>query len=433
MIMDHLPRTSIPQPALDTRLLWTLVLTTALAVGNVYYAQPLLVEIGDTFHRTAGEVGALPSISQLGYVFGLFFLTPLGDVSEKRRLLVGLLMSAGFALAGCSLAPNFVFLLFMAFGVGLTAVLVQIIIPFVASLSSPQNRGRNLGLVLSAALLGILASRTLSGFLGAMIGWRGMYFVASLMMFLLAFVLRISMPQSTAQSTAQSLLQSVESSPLLEPRPIEPKQTERPLSYPKLLKSVWDLFRTLPKVRAIAINGGLMYGALSAFWASLAFYMQSPAYNLGPRTAGAFGLIGAAGALAATYAGRHAERIGVRRVIQICIAMMAVSYIVMALSRGYLPMLIVGVIFLDLGAQAATVSNQTQLYSLHATAQTRLNTIYKMVYMIGGAAGSFASALAWQYRGWPAVCSVGLSFLVAAWVWEKFSPLTAESKAARKA
>ena len=411
----------LPQPSIDSRLLWILVLTTALASGNVYYAQPLLVEVGDSFHRSAGEVGALPSISQLGYVFGLFFLTPLGDVSDKRRLLVGLLLSAGIALAGCSLAPNFFILLIMAFGVGLTAVLVQIIIPSVASMSSVENRGRNLGLVLSAALFGILASRTLSGFLGAMIGWRGMYFVASLMMALLAFVLRISMPHSPPQI----------SPPLLSPAyAIGTSATA--LSYPKLLKSVWDLFRTLPKVRAIAINGGLMYGALSAFWASLAFYMQSPVYNLGPRTAGSFGLIGAAGALAATYAGRHAERFGVRRVIQICIGMMALSYIVMMLSAGLLPLLIFGVIFLDLGAQAATVSNQTQLYSLHPSAQTRLNTIYKMVYMVGGATGSFASALAWQIRGWPAVCGVGLSFLFAAWVWEKFSPLTAESKSGKK-
>ncbi len=165
-------------PRLSGKLLWTLTAATVLAVGNVYYCQPLLGEISGSFGRSAASAGTIPMSSQLGYVLGLFFLTPLGDVLEKRRLLVGMLLLSGAALLGAALAPTFPLFLVACLAIGLTAVLVQIIIPFVAVLSAPTDRGRNLGTVLSGALMGVLLARTLSGFIGEHLGWRGVYFFA---------------------------------------------------------------------------------------------------------------------------------------------------------------------------------------------------------------------------------------------------------------
>ncbi|MBF5041810.1 MFS transporter [Aggregicoccus sp. 17bor-14] len=381
---------------MSRRLLGMLTATTVLAVGNVYYCQPLLGEIASAFHQSAASTGRIPMLCQLGYVMGLLFLTPLGDVLEKRRLLVGLLLLSAVALGMAGLAPTFPLFLAACLGLGLTSVLVQVLIPFVAVLSSPQERARNLGTILSAALIGVLVSRTLAGFVAAHLGWRGVFFVGAATMLVMAGCLRLGLPHYA--STAR-------------------------LRYPQLLHSVWRLFRELPALRAIALTGALMYASLSAFWASLAFYLQSDTFHMGPGTAGLFGLVGAVGALAANVAGRNAERIGARRIVQGCILLMLAAWAVFAGVGATWAGLIAGVVLLDLGAQAATVSNQTEIYRIHPEAQTRLNTIYKVFYFVGGACGSALSALAWDLGGWRAVCAVGAGFLLLALAWERSRPV----------
>ncbi|WP_395852681.1 MFS transporter [Cystobacter fuscus] len=380
---------------MSRRLLWTLTAATVLAVGNIYYAQPLLGEIAQSFRQSASSTGTIPMLSQLGYMAGMLFLTPLGDVLEKRGLLVVLLVCSGITLLAAGIAPTFPLFLTACLGLGLTAILVQILIPFVAVLSPPAERGRNLGTILSAALLGLLVSRTLSGFLGAHLGWRGVFFVAAGAMFALAVVLRLALPRYESPTR---------------------------LSYPRLLHSVWSLFRDLPELRAIALTGALMYAALSAFWASLAFYLQSDTFRMGPETAGMFGLIGAAGALAANLTGRNVERLGARRLVRGSILLMLLAWMVFAGLGATWAGLITGVLLLDLGAQTATVSNQTELYRIHPEAQTRLNTIYKVIYYAGGACGSWLSTAAWDHFAWRGVCAVGAMFLLLAFAWERLRP-----------
>ncbi|MBZ4371181.1 MFS transporter [Corallococcus sp. AS-1-6] len=384
---------AVPQAApMDRRLIWTMTTATVLAVGNVYYSQPLLGVIARTFGLSASAVGSVPMMSQLGYVAGLVLLTPLGDVLEKRGLLVTMLGLAAAALFAAGLAPTFPLFLFACVAIGLTSVLVQILIPFVAALSAPEERGRNLGVVLSAALVGVLISRTLSGLVATHLGWRGVYFAAGATMVGLAMTLRLGLPRYESSTR---------------------------LTYPRLLQSLWTLLRDVPGLRAIALTGALMYAALSAFWASLAFFLSSDAYHQGPGTAGMFGLIGTVGALAANVTGRHAQRIGARRIVRACIVTMLAAFGVFAAFGTLWAGLIAGVVLLDLGAQAATVSNQTELYRLHPIAQTRLNTLYKMFYFVGGACGSALSAIAWDHAGWRGVCAVGGGFLLIAFVWEQ--------------
>lgn len=392
------PTFEAPRPAtpvtMNRKLLWMLTITTVFGVGNVYYSQPLLGEIASTFHRSPTEVGIIPTLNQLGYMTGLFFLTPLGDVLEKRKLLTTLLFISSLSLLALGLAPNFATFAVVSFAIGVTALLGQIMIPFVAVLSHPSERGRNLGVILSGGLMGVLLSRTLSGFIGEHFGWRTVFYVGSALMLVLSGLLRFSLPRH--EPTAK-------------------------IPYLELIQSLWHLLRDLPKLRAIAINGALMYAALSAFWASLAFYLESPTYHLGPQAAGLFGLVGAVGALSANITGRHAERIGPRRVVLMSIGVMILSLLAMAVFGHTMIGLISGVVLLDMGAQAASVSNQTQVYSLHPQAQVRLNTIYKIFYFGGGALGAGLSTIGWQHFGWYGVCAVGISFLILALIWEKIS------------
>lgn len=385
--------TAMESSTLSRRLLWTLTATTVLTCGNVYYSQPLLKEIAVEFHQSAGKMGLIPMMNQLGYVAGLLLITPLGDMVEKRKLVTTLLVLAGFALMSAAIAPAFVFFAAASFFIGLTAVLVQIIIPFVAVLSAPGERGKNLGTLLSGALIGVLISRTSSGLIGGHFGWRAMFWIASVIMYVLAAILHRALPLHRSTS-AQGM------------------------SYPRLIRSLWELCRDLPELRKVALNGALMYSALSAFWATLAFYLASDTYKMGPEVAGLFGLIGAVGAMSVVIVGRHVERIGPRRVVQLCIGVMIASFLVFWMFGSVLPGLIAGVVLLDLGAQAATVSNQTQIYGFHSAAQTRINTIYKMFYFCGGAFGSVSAALAWQNFRWAGVCGLGVFLLSLAWFFE---------------
>jgi predicted MFS family arabinose efflux permease len=387
-------QTESPSIGMDRKLLFLLTLTAVLCTGNVYFAQPLLGRIASEFGRTPGSVGFIPTLSQLGYVSGLLFLTPLGDTLEKKKLLISLLIAASVGLLLFAISPTFAFLSVAAFLIGLTAILTQILIPFVAILSTPKERGRNLGVLLSGALIGVLISRTLSGVLGERFGWRNVFLIASGVMLLLSAILAVALPKH---------------------------EPETRLPYHRLLHSVWLLYKKVPGVREIAINGALCYGALSGFWASLAFYLQSPVYHQGPALAGEFGLVGAVGALGANISGRYSERIGSRKLVQICIYMLMVAFLILMLFGRHMAGMIAGVIVLDLFAQAATVSNQTQLYTLNSDAKTRLNTIYKMFYFTGGALGSASSAIAWQHFGWNGVCAVGLVFLLGALGWEEIT------------
>ncbi len=370
---------------LSPKLLWLLILASALSVGNIYYSQPLLGQIEETFNITAAQAGLVSMFTQLGYVCGLIFIGPLGDVADKRKILFSTFLAASFIMLGSAFSSSFILFTVLAFLLGLVSVAVQLIIPFIADLSSSAERGKNMGYIISSALLGILLSRSLSGFMGSHFGWRSMYFLGAGLMLALAISMRVGLPKGEV--------------------------SDEHLPYPQLIRSLWTLFSELRDLRLIALTGAFNYGAFTAFWASLAFYLHSPTYNLGPGTAGAFGIVGAGGALASNLAGRYVEKIGAKKLVFYSILGMALSYIVMGLFGSMMVGLVVGVLILDMAAQSASISNQTEIYRLYTQARTRLNTIYKILYFIGGASGAAFSALAWQHFGWSGVCVVGLIYL----------------------
>ncbi|MCA9792650.1 MAG: MFS transporter [Candidatus Eremiobacteraeota bacterium] len=377
---------------MSPRLLWLLTTAAAVTAANIYISQPLLEEIGHSFGQPPAHTGLVLTLTQLGYVAGLILLAPLGDVVEKRRLLLAMLGVDVLVTLAAGLTTNFAIFLVLAFVVGLTNVQAQIVFPYVAG---HHNGNRNLGIVLSACLVGVLLSRTFSGLIGEHLGWRAVYFAMALGLSLLALVLYQTMPAA-------------------------PPDEE--LSYSRLLASLYQLFLSRPQVRSIALTGALIYGSLTAFWASLAFYLQGPAFRLGPEAVGAFGLIGLAGAMASNLTGRYLDRLQVKQFLLALIAMMLLSYLVLLVSGPSIPTLVAAVILLDLGAQGASVSNQSEIYRLYSDARTRLNTIYKVVYFLGAALGSALSTWAWQHEGWAGVCLVGIAMLLLAGLNLKLQP-----------
>jgi predicted MFS family arabinose efflux permease len=289
------------------------------------------------------------------------------------------------SLVGVAVAPGFAWLAAASLAVGVTTIAPQLLVPFAAHLAAPAERGRVVGTVMSGLLIGILSARTVSGLVGTYLGWRAMYAIAAVVMVLLAASLRGSLPRSEPEAAG--------------------------MSYLGLMRSLGGLVRDEPVLRQSCLFGAMSFGAFSAFWTTLAFYLARPPYGYSGGVVGLFGLVGIVGALAAPLAGRFADRRSPRWTIGLGLICLLISFALLYVARGTLWGLVVGVILLDLGAQSSHISNQSRIYAIRPEARSRMNTVYMVAYFVGGAIGSYAGAYGWSVAGWSGVCLVGASMI----------------------
>ncbi|MFF8955614.1 MFS transporter [Streptomyces sp. NPDC014894] len=352
------------------------------AVANVYFAQPLLVTMGRELAMSPALVGSVVTLTHIGYGLGLLLLVPLGDVTDRRRLIVIQLLLLAAALTAVAAARTPAALLAGTAAVGLLAVVTQTLVVFAASLAPPDRRGRVVGLVTGGVVIGILLARTVSGLMADLAGWRSVYAASAAVIALLALVLHRALPRHGDVTT---------------PAP----------RYGRLLRSTVTLFATERLLRLRALFGLLIFAAFSTLWSVVALPLSEAPYSLSHTAIGAFGLIGAAGALAATVAGRLNDRGLSHRTTGAGLALLAVSWLPLAFTRSSLWALVVGVIVLDLAVQAVHVTNQSLIYALHPRAGGRLIGGYMLFYAIGSAAGAIASTALYAAAGWGAVCALG--------------------------
>jgi predicted MFS family arabinose efflux permease len=372
---------------LDAALVWLMALTCGLVVANIYYNQPLLAAIGRTFHIPDSQASLVATATQVGYTLGMLLVVPLGDMLERKNLMLWMLLCAAICLGAAAFAPSFLLLAVASVLLGICSSVPQLLLPMAASLAPEADRGRIVGRIMSGLLIGILLSRTVSGYVGAHLGWRTVFEGAAALMLALAGLLAWRLPRD--RPTFQG-------------------------SYASLMQSLITLIRELPPLRRSALVGAGIFAAFSVFWTTLAFYLEGPAYHYGSDVAGFFGLVGAVGALAAPLAGKAADTKGPRFAITVGILLALASFVLLGVGGGYLAGLVLGVILLDVGVQSAHISNQTLVFSLRPEARSRLNTVYMTGYFTGGSLGSVVGGLAWTHYGWPGVCAVGALFVALA-------------------
>jgi predicted MFS family arabinose efflux permease len=389
----HAPAESYRVPR---RLVFILAAATGLTVANLYYVQPLLAQIAHSFHTDDGQAGLIAILTQVGYAAGLMFLVPLGDVLERTRLVVLVLLGAAISLVAAAFAPSITILALIGLAIGLTSVVAQILVPFAADLASDEDRGQVVGMVMSGLLIGVLLARTVAGVVAGLWTWRAMFAIAALLMVVLAAVLWFVLPRRTPNT---------------------------PLPYPALLRSVLALVRHEPLLRRRSLYGALGFGAFNVFWSTAAFLLAGPSYGYGTAIIGAFGLVGAAGALAASAAGRLSDQGHTNATTGAAAGAIAVSFALLLLGGHQLIALIVGIILLDIGAQGLHISNQSVIYRLSGQARSRITTAYMTSYFIGGSLGSALSVWMYTIRGWDGVCVLGGilgALMVAVWFpWDR--------------
>jgi predicted MFS family arabinose efflux permease len=381
---------------ISRRLVLVFALACGLTVANTYYAQPLLAIIAHSFHSSAATVGLIVTLSQIGYGLGLAFVVPLGDLVDRRRLIVAILGGTALSLVAAMVAPSLGVLLAASCAIGLTSVVAQILVPFAADLASEADRGRVVGTVMSGLLAGILLARTVAGFVAQLGGWRTMYGIGALLMLGLIAVLWRKLPRSDEERTVR-------------------------LSYGTLLRSLRTLARSEPVLRRRSFYGACTFAAFGVFWTSMSFLLSRPPFGYSQAIIGLFGLAGLAGALAASFAGRLADRGLASYSTGGFLLVALLSFGLLALGARSVLLLIAGVVLLDLGVQGTHITNQSQIYRLRAEARSRLTTVYMTSYFIGGALGSATSALVFDRAGWSGVCLLGVFYLALAvlfWVTE---------------
>jgi predicted MFS family arabinose efflux permease len=377
-----------PDPSsvsLKTEHVALMAIGTGSIVANIYYIQPLLSLIASHFTISATSAGTVAMLSQLGTALGMFFFVPLGDTKERRGLIVKLLLAACICLVAMATARNLWWLATASFGIGLTAATVHVIVPYAAHLAPEGRRGSVVGTVMSGLLLGILLARTVSGLLGAWFGWRLPYLLSALLMLVIAALYRSRLPRSEPSSR---------------------------LSWLQLIHSTGTLIRTQPVLVESSLVGASFFGAFSAFWTTLVFFLQRPPYHYGSGVAGLFGLVGAVGAAGAPLIGRRADRHGARSNITFALLTVLAAFVVLWLFGSHIAALIIGVILLDFGVQAGHVSNQTRIYALFPEARSRLNMVYMICYFSAGAIGSYAGTACWQHLEWKGVCAFGVGMIL---------------------
>ncbi|MFL6627882.1 MAG: MFS transporter [Burkholderiaceae bacterium] len=370
-----------PAQPLTLSLVGLLAAGAGLSVAALYYSQPMLGELQADLGASARTVGLVPTLTQLGYAAGIFLLAPLGDRYDRRRIILAKAAALVAALLLAGAAPAMPLLLVASLAIGLAATMAQDIVPAAATLAPEAQRGKIVGTVMTGLLMGILLSRVVSGVVASHFGWRAMFVAAAVSIAAFAAVAARGLPRF--RPTTQ-------------------------LPYGALLASSAQLWKRHAPLRRATLAQGLLAIGFSAFWSTLAVMLHASAWHLGSAAAGAFGLAGAAGALAAPLAGRLADVRGPELVTRLGTGLAAVSFLVMA-AGALLPadvqlwVIGVGAVGFDLGAQATLVSHQSIVYGLDAHARSRLNALLFTGMFIGMSGGAALGSLALAQWGWTGV------------------------------
>jgi predicted MFS family arabinose efflux permease len=377
----------------NTKMTRGLILLFAFCCGaivaNLYYAQPITALIAPDVNLSSQTAGLIVSVTQIGYALGLFFLVPLGDLIENRKLMIVTAVVSIASLAASAFVQQPSAFLAISLLVGFSSVAVQLLIPLAAHLASDESRGRVVGTIMSGLLLGILLSRPASSFIADRFGWRAVYCFAAVLMAIVTAVLASTVP---------------------------PRRPDHKATYFQLIRSLESLVVTMPVLRHRSLYQGLMFGSFSLFWTAVPVELMKH-YGLSQSGVAVFALVGAIGATSAPIAGRLADAGHTRRATLIALIVGVLSYLPALIfpKLGVIALVSSGII-LDFAVQMNMVLGQREIYALHAPSRSRLNALYMTSIFVGGAIGSALASLLYVSGGWSLVAGVGTVFPVIALV-----------------
>ena len=350
---------------------------TGLIVANIYYCQPLVILIAKDFKISESYAGHITYLTQIGYAVGLFLLVPLGDMLERKKQILTTTAIAIVSLLLAAISKNFILLQIASVFIGITSIVPQLILPLAANLSNDEERGKNIGIIMSGLLVGILGSRAISGTVGDLLGWRAVFFMAAILCGLLMFLMAKRFPRSLPTFKG---------------------------NYKALMHSMFGYIKTQPVLRETSIINFFAFAIIMAFWTTMVLFLANEPFKFQAYQIGLFGIAGAAGALAAPLVGKISGKGNPRKNLKIGFALQLASALLFYFTGSNLFVFILGVILIDIAQQAIHVTNQTRIYTLVPEARNRLNTIFMSVSFIGASCGSALGLWLWDKGGWALFC-----------------------------
>lgn len=372
---------------ISSGLIILLATACGIIVANLYYAQPLIGLISNVIGLSNSSAGLIVTLTQIGYVVGLLFLVPLGDIVENKKLIIILLLLSAVALTATVFVKSAIMLLVASFFIGLGSVAAQVLVPFVSYLSSENARGRVVGNVMSGLLLGIMLARPISSLVADIWGWNAIFALSATVIIVFAFVLSKVLP--TRKPKAKT-------------------------NYIALLNSMWQLLRTTPILRRRAIYHACVFGAFSLFWTTVPLLLSSPAFHFSQTAIALYALVGITGAIAAPIGGRLADLGWTRPATGVALTVVIISLILPLFIQSSSPfgiaVLVIAAILLDMGVSANLVLSQRLIFSLSPEIRSRLNGVFMAIFFLGGAVGSFIGGWAYALGGWNLTLWIGIAF-----------------------
>lgn len=368
-------------------LLLLMAITSGVTIASTTYNQPLLDYMASYFEISRSNIGLVSTFTQIGYGCGMLFIVPMGDIVERKSLILKTLSLCIFSLVLLSVSMNFYWLLSASFLVGFFSIITQLLVPFAALLAEPHKRGRVIGTIISGLITGIIAARLVSGFVGPRLGWRAMYIISPFLVLLLTLTLKKYLPRSMPGSSE---------------------------SYGSIMKSMLGILKTNPVVRSSSIIGPCLFASFQLFWTSIVFFLESPAYSLASSSsevAGRFSLVGIVGVFLVPMMGTLSDRKSPRFAIGVSVVLAFISFILMIIWGESLLGLVSGILILDFAVNSSQVSNQARINSIKSPKQSRFNSIFMSVYFFVGSLGSFLGSFTFNKFGWTGVCVTGFIFV----------------------
>ena len=366
---------------LPAHILWTLAIVAGISVANLYYNQPLLNVMRHELGVSEFKTNLIAMITQVGYALGLLFIVPLGDLFQRKKIILTNFTLLIFSLLAIAVAPNIYIIWAASLITGICSMIPQIFVPIASQFSRPENKGRNVGIVISGLLTGILGSRVVSGFVGEILGWREMYFIAAGLMLVCAIIVLKVLPD--IRPTFQG-------------------------KYADLMKSLFSLVKDYPALRVYSVRAALAFGSFLAMWSCLAFKMGEAPFYANSDVIGILGLCGIAGALTASFVGKYVKRVGIRNFNYLGCVLIILAWGFLHFCGNSYAGIIAGVILIDIGMQCIQLSNQTSIFEICPSASNRVNTIFMTTYFIGGSLGTFLAGSCWHAWGWTGVAGIGV-------------------------
>ena len=364
-------------------VLLMMAVIAGLTVANCYYNQPLLELIRHDIGITEQSANLITVITQIGYALGLFFLIPLGDMFSPKKLILANMSVAAVMAIVMAVAQNVWMLWGASLLIGACSVIPQFFIPIAGQFSAPKNKSRNMGIVLSGLLTGILTSRVISGYIGEWLGWREMFLVAAFVMLICMGVMLLMMPEMKRNYEG---------------------------TYRGLMSTMAEIMVLHPSVRLYAIRAAFGFGSMMAIWSCLAFHLAQPPFRAGSDMVGMLGLCGIMGAVAASGIGKQIPKFGIHNFSLFGAATQIVAWAIALLFGNTYAGLIAAIILVDIGLQCQQLSNQSGCLQEIPQAANRANTIFMTTYFIGGSLGTFCAGYVWNRANWLGVCIVGMTF-----------------------